>query len=74
MERNTRTTISELKKGDRFYFPADKKKIVYEIVCTTAPRGFYYNRINAYGYKMLTHDVWVSTEKEAIFLRHKNGI
>ena len=30
MERNTNTTFSELKEGDRFYKANDKKKCVWE--------------------------------------------
>lgn len=70
MERNTLTTAGELSKGDRFYFPTDKKKTVYQI--TEAFESFsMYNRINAYGYKMLQFDIRAAQDKQVIFLRHK---
>lgn len=31
MERNTETTVNQLKPGDRFYRLRDKKKTVYEM-------------------------------------------
>ena len=70
MERNNNTILGKLQKGDRFYFSGDKKKIVYEVIVTSEERRLIYNRINAYGYKMLPFDVNGSDEREVIFLRH----
>lgn len=71
MERNTSTHIGALKKGDRFYLLGDKKKIVYEIM-EWEIHAKLYNRINAYGYKILPYDLKAKNEKEVIFLRNKN--
>lgn len=70
IERNTATTIGELTEGDRFYFRSDKKKIVYEVT-EELDRYQLYNRINAYGYRMLNFDLKSVNSKEVIFLRHK---
>lgn len=32
MTRNTHTELGNIKKGDRFYFASDKKKIVYQLI------------------------------------------
>lgn len=71
MERNTSTHIGALKIGDRFYFLSDRKKVVYQVTAWE-PHAKLYNRINAYGYKMLSHDIKANNEKHVIFLRHKN--
>ena len=71
MERNTSTTLGELKKGDRFYVASDKKKTVFEVM-EEKENARLYNRINAYGYKMERYDTKGMNEKSVIFLRHKN--
>lgn len=41
MERNTQTTIGELKAGDRFYFIKDKKKMVWQKVEQKAKQTYF---------------------------------
>ncbi|MFL5808067.1 MAG: hypothetical protein ACJ749_01020 [Flavisolibacter sp.] len=74
MERNTQTTISELKIGDRFYKPTDKKKTVWEKV----PGDAVVTKYQTYKNFAITagekYPVMMQKQTIVIFLRHKEEV
>lgn len=80
MERNTITTMRELKIGDRFYKAADKKKTVYERVEheTTKTKYQTYQYWDLEGSLLLKatnlerYAKAITGSTEVVFLRHKN--
>ncbi|QEM13454.1 hypothetical protein [Mucilaginibacter rubeus] len=74
MNRGSKTTIENLKAGDRFYKESDKKKQVWEITGEFEPagqgKGFYYAYCLKDGGNPKYPDKLKST-LPVIFLRHK---
>lgn len=72
MERNTVTTIDQLRVGDRFYKQSDRKKIVWEKVFhATKKTHFMTYRFFAKQDGMLYPEP-IKKSTQLIFLRHTN--
>lgn len=70
MLRNTSTKLGELRKGDRFYFITDSKRIAHQVTSDKAAARTSYNIVNANGSAKLPFDKQAPNDKPVIFLRH----
>jgi hypothetical protein len=65
MKPNTFTTFSALSIGDRFHFPTDRARVVYQVT-----GQLHYNQVMEDGRKTMMYDKPAQKDKEVIFLRH----
>jgi hypothetical protein len=65
----TSTTIGELRAGDRFYFPSDAQRIVYEITAMAKSEAAYNIVVN--GNSSWRYDKSIpNLTKPVVFVRH----
>lgn len=65
----TNTTIGELRAGDRFYFPSDAHRIVYQITATGKSEAAYNMVVN--GNSSWRYDkIMTNLAKPVVFVRH----
>lgn len=68
MERNTATTLGQLKEGDRFRFPSSKSGAWQ--VTGVFKNQVLYNEIDATGKQTFMYDKVGAASRQVVFLRH----
>lgn len=69
MQRNTATTFENLRPGDRFRFPEDKKKKAFQVTVKANDARGWYNDV-LLGLRTWKYDKSAKAAREVIFIRH----